>query len=87
MTAFALRLTLAPVPASHHDVLHEIGHRLDIYEARLLVENTDLVLFGAFVGLTASERSSGASQSQARSPRPATAMPVGSWSRPPGISR
>ena len=41
---------------------------------------------GAFVGLTPSEHSSGSSRSQGRSPRPATAMPVGCWSRPPGTT-
>ena len=41
---------------------------------------------GAYVGLTPSEYSSGASRSRARSPRPATPTSVGCWSRPPGIT-
>ena len=41
---------------------------------------------GAFVGLTPSEHSSGSPQSRARSPRPATAMPAGCWSKRPGTT-
>jgi transposase len=41
---------------------------------------------GAFVGLIPCEHSCGASGSKARSPRPATLMPDGCWSRRPGTT-
>ena len=41
---------------------------------------------GSFVGLVPSEHSSGGHGPWARSPRPATDTPAGSWSRPPGTT-